>query len=417
MKTRRRAPKLWILLAVAAVTIAVAGSALAASPLSADDVTLLLIGGSPAQKIVSLVQQRGIDFKLTPALTKEFREDGANDDVMDALLHAKEQPAPSMKSAASPAASSSSEPMPNPRRSAPGPLPVTAPPAPGSTAASIPVTNSSVNPVPHAPSLAVPAKPAKAAAPPQPKPAPTSDAPLPDPPPANIPHIIQAFAAKELEFQEARNNYTYHQMNKAETVDANGDVDGTWEQDWDIMFDQNGNRIEKVTYAPPGSLGEGVLMTEQDVKAFQTIQPFVLTTQDLTEYNVSYLGHVHVDYLTCYVFSVRPKEIKKHHQYFDGVVWVDDRDLQVVKAEGRNVPQLKDNRFPRFTTWRQQIDGKYWFPTFTKANDVLYFNNGGPPVHIVEIIRYTDYKQFKAKSRIISVTALPSTPPPSPPKH
>ena len=103
-----------------------------------------------------------------------------------------------------------------------------------------------------------------------------------------------------------------------------------------------------------------------------------------------------------------PKEIKKGRQYFQGVVWVDDRDLQIVKSEGKQVPELHtkkgENLFPRFTTWREQIDGKFWFPTFTLADDTLYFDQG--PVHIKEVIRYSDYKQFKAGARIIGVEAI-----------
>jgi len=88
---------------------------------------------------------------------------------------------------------------------------------------------------------------------------------------------------------------------------------------------------------------------------------------------------------------------------------VDDRDLQIVKSEGKQVPEVnnkkgQENLFPRFTTYREQIDGKYWFPTFTMADDTLYFSNG--PVHIKEILRYTNYKQFKAGSRILSVEAI-----------
>jgi hypothetical protein len=98
--------------------------------------------------------------------------------------------------------------------------------------------------------------------------------------------------------------------------------------------------------------------------------------------------------------------MQKGQQYFQGVVWVDDQDLQIVKSEGKPVPELKthkgENLFPRFTTWREQIDGKYWFPTYTMADDTLYFSNG--PVHIKQILRYTDYKQFKSKVRILSAT-------------
>src|SRR5207244_9662816 len=147
----------------------------------------------------------------------------------------------------------------------------------------------------------------------------------------------------------------------------------------------------------------------------RNIQPFVLSSDELPEYDIKYLGHVKVDEISAYVFSIRPKELKKGRQYFQGTVWVNDRDLQIVKSEGKNVPELKtkkgENLFPRFTTYREQIDGKFWFPTYTFADDKLYFSAG--PVHIKEIIRYTDYKQFKSKVRIIGVT--PTDQPDAPP--
>lgn len=247
------------------------------------------------------------------------------------------------------------------------------------------------------------------------KTAPAAAPNLSDPSPAQVQNIIQTFAAKEARFERARDNYTYHQINKVQTLDAEGNPTGSFEQDWDVLFDDNGNRIEHVTYAPENTL-KGLLVTEQDIESFRSIQPFVLTTDDLPEYEVKYLGHVKVDYITAYVFSVRPKELRKGTVYFKGVVWVDDRDLQIVKSEGRTVPQPRtkngQNLFPRFSTWRQQIDGKYWFPTFTMADDTLYFDSG--PIRIKEIVKYTDYKQFKSKSRILSSTPVdnPSSNPP-----
>jgi thiol-disulfide isomerase/thioredoxin len=242
---------------------------------------------------------------------------------------------------------------------------------------------------------------------------------LADPSPDQVQHIIQEFAAKEKLFKEARNNYTYHQINKVQELGPDNEVEGVYEQEWDILFDDSGKRIERVTYAPADTL-KRIIMTQEDLSSFRNIQPFVLTTDELPQYEIKYLGHVKVDQITAYVFSIRPKEIVKGHQYFQGVVWVDDLDLQIVKSEGKPVPELKtkkgENLFPRFTTWREQIDGKYWFPTFTMADDTLYFSAG--PVHIKEILRYTDYKQFKAKVRIVSATptdqpnqpAIPMTP-------
>ena len=243
---------------------------------------------------------------------------------------------------------------------------------------------------------------------------------LADPSPDQVQRIIQEFAAKEKLFKGARNNYTYHQINKVQELGPDNEVVGVFEQEWDILFDDSGKRIERVTYAPADTL-KRIIMTQEDYTSMRSIQPFVLTSDELPEYEIKYLGHVKVDQITAYVFSIRPKEIQKGQQYFQGVVWVDDQDLQIVKSEGKPVPELKtkkdhENLFPRFTTWREQIDGKYWFPTYTMADDTLYFSNG--PVHIKQILRYTDYKQFKSKVRIVSATptdrpnapAIPVTP-------
>jgi len=377
------------------VLIGVATSLLsAAQPLSKDDISLLLIGGASEQKMVALVEQRGVDFQLTPELIEKFHKLGATSALIDAIVKSNRRRAvqnPSQPVQAPPPPSGVPSQMgPELPGLGSGPQVTSLPSTPTGT-------SNSAGPVSgNTPPTVRPAS-TKAA---QPGPAPD----LSDPSPARIQQIIQAFAAKEEQFKEARDNYTYHQINKVETLDADGNVDGTWEQDWDILFNDQGKRIEHVTYAPVPTL-QRLMVTEQDLDAFRSIQPFVLTTVDLPEYEITYLGHVKVDYLTAYVFTVRPKEIKKGHQYFRGQVWVDDRDLQIVKAQGRNVPELKtkhgENLFPHFTTWRQQIDGKYWFPTYTMADDTLYFDSG--PVHIREIVRYTDYKQFRSSSRILAV--------------
>jgi thiol-disulfide isomerase/thioredoxin len=243
---------------------------------------------------------------------------------------------------------------------------------------------------------------------------------LGDPSPDQIQSVIRQFAAKEKLFKTARDNYTYHQINKVQELGPDDEVEGVYEQQWDILYDDNGNRIERVTYAPTDTL-KRIILTKEDLESFRSIQPFVLTSDELPEYEITYLGHVKVDEITAYVFSVRPKEIKKGRVYFKGTIWVDDRDLQIVKSEGKTVPELKtkkgENLFPRFSTYREQIDGKYWFPTYTIADDTLYFESG--PVHVKQVIRYTDYKQFKSKVRILSATPTDqqNTPKaPAPPK-
>jgi hypothetical protein len=118
-----------------------------------------------------------------------------------------------------------------------------------------------------------------------------------------------------------------------------------------------------------------------------------------------YVGQQKQDELNTYVFDINPKQIVKNKRYFQGRIWVDDHDFQIVETYGKTVPDLhpgkkgQENLFPKFTTWREQIDGQYWFPTYTRAEDTLQFAMGG--VKIREIVKYTNYKRFGSKSRII----------------
>jgi hypothetical protein len=213
--------------------------------------------------------------------------------------------------------------------------------------------------------------------------------------------IIQKFAAKEAEFREARNNYTYRQKVKMQEMDAGGNPEsGKWEETDDILFSGEGKRIEKVVFAPPISLNH-LTLTPEDVQDLRNVQPFVLTTSEIGEYNISYLGREKVDEIGCYSFSVKPKKLVKGKRYFEGEIWVDDRDLQIVKTYGKGVGLLKkneDNQFPRFETYREQIDGKYWFPTYTRADDVLHFRDNNQRVRMT--VKYEDYKQFKSNATV-----------------
>jgi hypothetical protein len=218
----------------------------------------------------------------------------------------------------------------------------------------------------------------------------------------NADEIIQKFAAKEAEFSQARNNYTYRQSVKLEELDGGGNpTGGKWEIVEDIIFTPEGKRMEKVVYAPVISL-RNILLTPEDEQDLRNVQPFVMTTAEIPEYDVHYLGREKVDEIGCYVFSVKPKKLVQGKRYFEGQAWVDDRDLQIVKTYGKGVGVIKrssDNQFPKFETYREQIDGKYWFPTYTRADDTLHFKNGDN-VRIRMVVRYQDYKRYEGRSTI-----------------
>ncbi len=220
--------------------------------------------------------------------------------------------------------------------------------------------------------------------------------------------IIRKFAAKETEFQDALNHYTYRRIARVQTMDDDNKVDGEYYEVDDVIFDPSGRRTEKVVFAPGNTL-QRVMMSPSDFQDIQHGYPFVLTTQEISAYNVKYVGKQKVDEVDCYVFEVSPKQIEKGKRYLDGRIWVDATDLQIVVTDGRMVPddtrKGKEDLHPPFMTWREQVDGHYWFPVYTKGEGVLHFAGGSgymaQDVHIRDVIKYTDYKRFGSTSKII----------------
>jgi hypothetical protein len=231
----------------------------------------------------------------------------------------------------------------------------------------------------------------------------SQEGPLSSDPPKGITaeEIIRKFAAKEKEFKEAREQYTFRQDVRVQTLDGDT-VTGEYRETFDVTYDDQGRRLENVTYAPQNTL-TSIGMTPEDLQDLRHTMPFVLTSDEIPEYNILYVGQQQEDELRCYVFDVAPKQFEKNKRYFQGRIWVDDQDLQIVKTYGKAVPETRkknyENLFPKFTTWREQVDGRYWFPAYTDANDTLRFKL--EEVHIHDIIKYTDYKRFGSKVKVI----------------
>jgi hypothetical protein len=219
-------------------------------------------------------------------------------------------------------------------------------------------------------------------------------------PPIPTDEIVRKLAEKEKQFRVARGNYTYHQTVRVQTLNGSDRVTGEYYVESDITFDSAGKRAERITKAPPNTLRD-ISLTPEDLQDIREIQPFVLTSDDIIKYNLKYLGKEMVDEIDCFVFDVAPKTIEKNQRYFQGQIWVDDKDLQIVKTYGKAVPDIRkgqENLFPRFETYREQVDGLYWFPTYTRAVDTLQFSSGAQRIR--QIIKYENYKKFQADVKL-----------------
>jgi len=216
--------------------------------------------------------------------------------------------------------------------------------------------------------------------------------------------IVTHFAAKEKEFKQARELYTFRQEVRVQTLDGNT-VLGEYHEVFDVSYDDLGKHLENVVFAPQSTLDNdpnGIMMSPEDLEDIRHRLPFVLTSDEIPEYDILYVGQQQEDELHCYVFDIAPKKIEGKKRYFQGRIWVDDRDFQIVMTFGKTVPDIRkknnENLFPKFTTWREQVDGNYWFPVFTKADDILHFKMND--VHIREIIKYSNYQRFGSKVKI-----------------
>ncbi len=227
-------------------------------------------------------------------------------------------------------------------------------------------------------------------------------------PPIPPQQIIDKFTEKESDFRIALANYTYERSVRVDTIDDDTKkVDGEYYQVTDISADPDGKLYEHVVEAPQSSL-ERVMMSPADFQDIEHRLPFVLTKEDVGQYNVTYVGKQKVDEVPAYVFDVKPQVIETNKRYFQCRIWVDSTDYQIVVTDGKNVPddmrKGHEDLSPPFITFREQVDGKYWFPVYTKGDGILHFPGGSnymsQDIHMRQVVKYSKYKRFGSSVKI-----------------
>ena len=219
-----------------------------------------------------------------------------------------------------------------------------------------------------------------------------------DPPP----NLATLVAHRETETEIERNEYTYRQGVTIDELDDHGMARGQYRETRDVIFSPRHDRTEQMVGSASNAL-KNLILTEEDFQDIRNIQPLVLTEDRLWNYETKPRGDETVDEVDCWVLQVRPRQILQGQRFFDGMIWVDKKDYNIVRMEGQAVPQIRttktENLFPRFTTIRKPLDGKHWFPVYTYADDTLQFRTG--PQRIRLRIAYSNYKRFGAESTLI----------------
>ena len=235
---------------------------------------------------------------------------------------------------------------------------------------------------------------------------------------AEVDKIIGKFTRNERLFREALNVYAFNRNAVIATVGMGGQITGTFKRDSYMTFDAEGNRVEKILFAPISTLTE-ITISQADLENLGGLDPFAIEPKHVDKYKFTYLGKEKIDELDLFVFDVAPKVVPKAEKdglrLFSGRIWVDDTDFLIVKSKGKAIPEWKDERFPVIETWRENIDGKYWFPSFSSSDDELVFRNG----HAVKIkvrVKYSNYRVGRTDVKILGEEDVVEEPKPEPKK-
>ena len=207
--------------------------------------------------------------------------------------------------------------------------------------------------------------------------------------------LIQKFTANESKVRDARSQYTLTRDVMVQTLEGTTSS-GQWHEVAELSYDAKGKPVEKVTYSEVSTLRD-IQISEEDRDDIRTFMPWIFTSDQLPDYKLTYAGEQHVDDLDTYVFHVEPLKFEKNKRYFQGKIWIDGRDLQMVKLCGKSVPEqihVKKHQpaevRPTFVALRQLVNG-WWFPAYARVDDTLHFGVGS--VHVREVVKFKDYRR------------------------
>jgi len=229
--------------------------------------------------------------------------------------------------------------------------------------------------------------------------------------------IIKRFAEKEENYLLARMNYTYRRTVRIQEFGPDGQPSGEFVVVTQPARDVDGKPFEKVVERPHSSLQHLFLRTE-DLEGLQRVPAFPITAGQLAKYSLKYLGKEQVDEIDCYIFQAKPKAVERTKAYFDGIVWVDAKYLEVVKSYGKWVTDQGDMHsvsqlpFNLFETYRENVDGKFWFPSYSRSDDTL--NQKGVEIPVRIVIKWTDFKPLPATPAAAAAPAAPAAAPAKP---
>ena len=231
------------------------------------------------------------------------------------------------------------------------------------------------------------------------------DLPEPPPAPATGTRVIDQFVKAEKLVRDSMNQHTFKRDVLLQTIGPNGEVNGDYIRKSQFIFDDRGNRIERVLYHPAPSLKK-MKITKEDIQDLAGAQLLGIDVSEQSKYRLDFVGSEMLGNRPVFAIDitphVKPNPHKMRERFFVGRIWIDAKTFQIIKVHGKVEPQGKQ-RFPTFQTWRETSQGELLFPSRTHADDILRFPQFD--VHYRIQVKYYDYKLFTSKVTIKDVDA------------
>jgi hypothetical protein len=233
--------------------------------------------------------------------------------------------------------------------------------------------------------------------------------PVPEKAPPIAPdEIIRRFSAQEDALAQTVQGYTYRKVVRVQEFGADGKPTGQSEITSTPSIDADGKRYQKISGGEQDSTLRVLSLERDALQALSSIPSFPLGTAQISKYEISYEGTQPLDELMTYVFRVRPAQVDRTHAYFDGLIWVDNHDLAIVKTYGKwmtetgpmSLPMLP---FTMYETYRQPVENKYWMPAYSSSDATVPMKNGELTVRLV--IRWDQYAPVSADKPAVPTPA------------
>ena len=222
--------------------------------------------------------------------------------------------------------------------------------------------------------------------------------PPPETPPIPAEEIIERFTKKEAEMKQAHEQFNYRLTVRVVEFDETGKAAGEWQVVSEIIFKPDGTRVGRIIEQPPSTL-KRMDFTMEDVQDLASLPMFILTPDQRPRYDITYQGKQPIDELNTFIFRVQPRRLERNVAQFEGLIWVDDRDFVIVKTYGRMVKEVEEDTvglpFKMFETYRENIEGKYWFPTYSRSEDTVKSELGETKLRLT--IRAGDFRPRETK--------------------